>query len=797
MKKLPLILLFFSTLNLFSQEASVSGNVIDYDTKKALPYVNIICKNVQDSIINGTISNEKGQFLVDKLPLGKTKIEIQFIGYKTILKQVDFTPENSQLNLGTLSLQEDATLLNEVEIQAETTSITQKIDRRVVNVGKDLSAAGTNALQMMQNIPSVSVNLQSGSVSLRGNENVRVLVDGKPSNLSSSQILKQIPSSSIKSVELITNPSAKYNPEGMSGIINIILKKNTQIGFNGSLTLGVTQGENTRPTGAINLNYRTGKFNFYGNYNLDWGKYETLNELSRTDKDLHQQMDFLDNSTNQVIKVGTDIYLNDNNTFSIYTTQNLSKTDFTTNTQTVENNNLILHTPNLAEFDISESTYNADYKIVLDTLGQSLELEANFTQTKSPEIDTNRELINPSSKLYNYTNNITNNTDSWLINLDYTKPFSDTEKLEFGLESNTQKTFNNIVTDQEVETGGTPATTARGNTNFTYDREIYSAYVNYNKDFDKFSLQAGFRFEQFNVEGIFSNTQQGLTAPYKDEIFSVYPSAFLTYFPDDTNEFQLSYSRRVDRPSIEQVSPIQEWTSPLTISTGNQQLTPQFTNSFELNYTRNIKTGYLYFGTFFRRVSDQIGRNITIDANNIDRQLMSYENYNKSDSYGFEAYASLKPKKWWTFSPAFNMYLQDRNGLVNNQNVTVKNTLFIAQMSNSFKATKKLFFQFSGTYVGKNKTVQFNVDSYYTFNAGAKLSVLKDKGAITLNGTDIFNNLNVSFTSTNPFAQTGYFKTEFRTAYLGFTYNFGSNKFKSRARKEREKNETEGSGGVL
>lgn len=790
-------MLFFSTINLFSQKATVSGNIIDFSTKEALPYVNIICKNVQDSIINGTISNEKGHFLVDKLPLGKTKIEIQFIGYKTITKQVDFTPEDSQINLGTLSLQEDITLLNEVEIQAETTSIVQKIDRRVVNVGKDLSAAGTNALQMMQNIPSVSVNLQSGSVSLRGNENVRVLIDGKPSNLSSSQILKQIPSSSIKSIELITNPSAKHNPEGMSGIINIILKKNTQLGFNGSVTLGVTQGENTRPTGAINLNYRTGKFNFYGNYNVDWGKYETISELSRTDKNLHQQIDFLDDTVDQVIKVGTDIYIDDNNTFSIYTTQNLSKTDFTTNTQTLENNNLILYTPNLSVFDVSESTYNADYKIVLDTLGQSLELEANFTQTKSPEIDTNRELINPSSKLYNYTNNITNNTDSWLINLDYTKPFSDTEKLEFGLESNTQKTFNNITTDQEVETGGTPATTERGNTNYTYDREIYSAYVNYNKDFNKFSLQAGLRFEQFNVEGIFSNTQQGLTAPYTDEIFSVYPSAFLTYFPDDTNEFQLSYSRRVDRPSIEQVSPIQEWTSPLTISTGNQQLAPQFTNSFELNYTRNIETGYLYFGTFFRRVSDQIGRNISIDANNIDRQLISYENYNNSDSYGFEAYASLKPVKWWTFSPALNMYMQDKNGLVNNQNITVENTLFIAQMSNSFKASKKLSFQFSGTYVGNNKTVQFNVEPYYTFNAGAKLSVLKDKGAITLNGTDIFNTLIVDFTSTNPFAQTGYFKTEFRTVYLGFTYNFGSNKFKARKRKEREKNETEGSGGVL
>ena len=194
---------------MFPQETSISGTVIDFNTKEAIPYATITCKNSLGSIINGIISNEDGSFLITKLPLEKTIIEIQFIGYKTIIRKVEFTKDNFKIDLKTIFLQEDNYLLKEVEVQAETTSIVQKIDRKIVKVGKDLASTGTNALELMQNIPTLSTNLTTGTVSMRGNENVRVFIDGKPSNLSNSQLLKQIPSAAIKNVELITNPSAK------------------------------------------------------------------------------------------------------------------------------------------------------------------------------------------------------------------------------------------------------------------------------------------------------------------------------------------------------------------------------------------------------------------------------------------------------------------------------------------------------------------------------------------------------------------------------------------------------------
>ena len=796
MKKLLPYYFFFCVFSLFSQQGIITGKIIDSKTKESIPYVNIICKNSQNKLITGGITNKNGLFKIEKLPLEKIFIEIQFIGYQSISKEFVFSAKNTSTNLGTLQLKESTTTLDEVEVQIETTSVVQKIDRKVVNIGKDLASAGTNALELMQNIPTVNTNLTTGVISMRGNDNVRVLVDGKPSNLTTSQLLKQIPSSSIKSVELITNPSAKYNPEGMSGIINIILKKNTKIGFNGTITAGFVHGINTRPTGNINLNYRSGKFNFYSSYNIEVGKYATKYNLTRTNTNFYEDFNFLDDSKEHTSKFGVDIYLDDKNTISLYSNQSFISTDFTTETKTFSNNNLVFHSPNLAVFDTSESTYNADYKLIIDDKGQELELEANYTQTKNPEKDFNRELINSSSKLYNYNNNIINTTNLWLFNLDYTKPISETAKVELGLEARTDKTINKIVTDQEIETANNTIS-PRGNTDFNYDRNIYSAYINYNKDFNKYSLQTGLRVESFEVNGLFSNTRQAQKLPYKDYIFTAYPSMYLTYFPNDKHEFQIGYSRRVDRPSLEQVSPIQQWSSPLTVSVGNQELEPQFSNSFELNYTRNLKTGYVSLGSFYRLISNQIGRNITIETNNTDRQLLSYQNYKNSNSYGLELYASFKPKKWWTVSPSSDLYVQNRNALVSAENISVKNTVFNISVSNSFKASKKLSFQLSSIYRGKNKNIQFTVEPYYMVNAGAKLSVLNGNGSISLRGTDIFDTVNLDFYATQPFAQKGNYELEISTIYFGFTYNFGSNKFKNRKRKEREKNEIQGSGGVL
>lgn len=792
-KKTLLTLLFLNCYALFSQ-GTIKGKITDTTTKQGLPYVNILCKDTNKKLISGGITNAKGNFLVSKLPLQNLHVEIQFIGYKTITKEITLSKDQKTFDFGTITITEDATLLKEVEIKGQTTTITNKIDRKIINIGKDLTATGSNALELMQNIPGITVDIASGNISLRGNLNPRVLINGKPSTLNTQQALKQIPTSSIKNIEIITNPSAKYSPDGMSGMINIVLKKNTKNGFNGVLDLNANYSENLRTGSSLNLNYRTGKVNFYTNLSGDYGDLHTITTINREDKKLDQQFDFIDSSIGKYLKVGTDIYLDDKNTLSFYTNQNFTDTDFSTVSKINENIGQTYNANNLQIFNISEASYNADYKVSLDDKGQNLEIEFNYTISKDPENGVFKENINPSSTLNNYTNSIINTRKLYLANIDYEKPISKRAKIEVGLEARILNIDNKINTTQEVITNLTPSIQPVGNSVFDYTRNIYSAYINYNKEFNKFSFQGGLRFEQFNVEALFNNTQQGDLPAYNEDIFNVFPSAFLTYIPDDNNEFSVSYSKRIDRPAIYQISPIREWSSPYTISVGNSELKPQYTNSFELGYTHYIKTGYLSFNTFYRNTNDVIGRSSLLDPVNQDRQFLDFKNYNRSDSYGLEFYSSIKPKKWWTITPITLLYFQKRQGIIANKNVEINNTKLTIQLRNNFQLSKRFSTQLSYVYAGKDQGILYTREAYSSISGGARLSVLNGKGNLKLRFSDIFNILDLKLSGTNPYPINGLVDKEIRRVSLGFTYNFGSGKNKALNRKDREDNETHNNG---
>ncbi|APZ47975.1 hypothetical protein BW723_17460 [Polaribacter reichenbachii] len=778
----------------FNENGIITGNVIDFKSKKSLSYVNIICKDKTSKIISGGITDQKGIFKIQKLPLDSIYIDIQFMGYKTIKKIIVLSKNLPNFNLKNIYLEEDINLINNVIVDTEVSTYVKKIDRLVVNIGKDLASTGTNSLQMLENIPSVYVDYQSGNISLKGNNNVRVLVDGKPSNLSPSNLLKQIPSSSVKSVELITNPSAKYNPEGMSGIINIILKKNTTIGFNGSVNFGAEHSINTRPSGSFDFNYRVGKINIYGNYGLDLGKFETFTFFNRNDKNLNQDLNFLDNSTNHFAKLGVDYYINDKNTFSFFTIQNIANTDFYVDSRTTLNNNLIFDAENIFYFNTKEITYNLDYKLDLSKEGEYLEFELNYSKSTDPEEDIITENLDTNNQEYNYNNSISDNSSILMANLDYSKPLKN-GLLDIGLESRILKTDNSIITNQELNFNST--TIPVGNSELNYNRDIYSAYINVSKEYKKISFQTGLRFEQFNLNGVFSNTEQLDLEPISDKIFSVYPSAFITYDTSEKNQFQWSYSKRVDRPSIDQVTPIQEWNSPLSISVGNRKLVPQFTNSFEFNYRKKIKNGYLSLSTFYRKTDNKIGKIISIDATNTDRQILSYTNYDAAESYGVEFSSRFKPFNWWILRPSANVYFQDNQGFINNNLEVANNTFVTARISNSFRASKKLRFSLSASYRGNNENVISKIDDYFLVNVAARYSLFDGNGAISIRGRDIFDGYKLNFTTTNPFPQTGQFSLEYSAIYIGFSYNFGKGKNRERDRKYREENETEGSMGVF
>ena len=321
MKQFLLLLLMVSSTIISAQpnsnsdikNGSVSGRVIDAQLNEPLPYVNIVIKDMANKIITGGITNDDGTFEIQNIPEGKVIVSIQFVGFKTVDKNVTIGKGNYNPNLGDINLEEESTGLDEVTVVADVSTIQQRVDRKVITIGKDLQTAGATASEIMNNLPSVSVDQQSGSISLRGNQNVRVMVDGKISNIPAEQLLKQIPSTSIKSIELITNPSAKYNPEGMSGIINIVLHKNTQLGFNGNINVGLAYDIEPKFNSSIDANYRNGKLNFYGSYGNNIRKNANDGGFTRVDQQIQQNFDILNNNKSHLFKVGLDYYLDDKN----------------------------------------------------------------------------------------------------------------------------------------------------------------------------------------------------------------------------------------------------------------------------------------------------------------------------------------------------------------------------------------------------------------------------------------------------------------------------------------------------
>ncbi|RUT78281.1 TonB-dependent receptor domain-containing protein [Ancylomarina longa] len=815
-----IVILFLSSITSFAQadkgegnkNGSLTGIIIDAKTNQPLPYVNVVIRDVTQKIITGGITDDNGKFHIKKIAHGKYTVEIQYMGYKPFVRELDFSSKISAHKLGIVQLEEDTKALGEVTVRAELSTVTQKIDRKVVNVGKDLTAAGATASEVLNNVQSVSVDSQTGTVSLRGNENVRILVDGKPTNISAAQLLQQIPSTSIKSIELITNPSAKYNPEGMSGIINIVLNKNANIGFNGNVNMGVTRGVNTRSNGSIDLNYKTGEVNFFLNFGANGGKRNNYGDVLRSavdengqvilPDDILQDFEFNSDNNSQLLKVGADIYLNKKNTLSFYTTQNFHDGLMNGTTKIYRGDVLDNESLFRSETDNTTGTYNMDYKIDFEKEGHSLEFEATYSESDSPEDATNTELLNPIDLTSNYSDDIKNDYTNSLFNVDYTNPLSENTKLELGLELRINNTDNSKKTNQHdfvyddmgnrIPNGDWYETVLKPNSAFTYDRNIYSGYVNLNQKIDNFSMQLGARIEQYEVDGEFMKGDEN--AKYSDSRFTVYPSVFFTYNPSDKNQLQLSYSRRVDRPSIRQVNPIREWSTPLISSFGNPELNPQFTNSFEFNYTKGLEKGSATVGVFYRRVNDNISRVLNKDPLDVEKVELSYYNTDSNDRYGLELSANYRFFKWWSMNASSDLYIQKETGVSNGENLEITNSSFNVRASNSFTVNKKLRFQLFAMYRGGGKDLQFKVDPMWMINTGASYRVLKGKGTFTFRVNDIFKGMKFKFDSKVPYNQTGEFHWESRTAYLGFSYRFGSGKNKAKRRKNRDKHETQGGG---
>ncbi|MDW8849187.1 TonB-dependent receptor [Flavobacterium sp. MMLR14_040] len=781
---------------------TVSGKIIEKANSAPISYATVSIKD-NGKVVSGVNTDDNGDFTIKNLELKSYTIEIQYIGFRKYIGSVILS-ENKKTATVNVSLEEEATQLKGVNIIAERSTIEQKIDRKVVNVGKDLTTAGASASDIMNNIPSVNVD-QDGKLSLRGNDNVRVLIDGRPSNIDPAQLLKQIPSTSIKKIELITNPSAKYNPEGMSGIINIVLHKNANTGFNGTYSGGITFGETAKYNQSLDLNYKTGKVNFFGNAGQNFGTYFNEGHIIRLDQDIVQNLDIKNDNDSYLYKIGMDYLIDDHNTLSFYTNQNKSTGKGFVDTNIDYNNVLDSDVANIFQKSRywgpeTTGTYNLAYKHIFKKEGHTLDIEGNFSDTKeiqNANFDTQITNLDNTSNSTVYDDYINGTRKLSTVNVDYVNPLNEKTTLEAGAEARITRTDN-------IYNTGNPFA-ALPSSNYSYDTDIYSAYVTFGQKFKKFSYQLGARFESYKVA---TNLNQGLST-FDDDYITLYPSAYLTYNLNEKNTFQLSYSRRVDRPSLEQTKPIREFSTPLVTSLGNPELRPQFTNSVEINYTKTLEKGSFTAGVFVRSINDQISRILYPDPADPtkEKQIMSFTNYDHNTAYGFEASFNYKITKWWDISPSIDFSSINQQGVVFQYNPADKTSnplerkitvsAFNGRMNSNFKANKRLSFLFFGFYRGAVDGLQNNSHEMYKMDIGSRYTLLDNKMNISLRFNDVFNTMKYAFDTMYPYPQTGQFSWESQTVYLGLTYNFGGAKIKNLQRKQREDNTSKGGGGMF
>ena len=533
------------------------------------------------------------------------------------------------------------------------------------------------------------------------------------------------------------------------------------------------------------MNYRNGKFNFYGNYGNTIGESSNNGFINRLDDSTRQLFTFGNNNKSHLFKVGVDYYINDKNTFSVYTNQNLydGKGNGATDIVYLLNNNPDFRQEFNNSNDNNTSTYNASYKHDFNDDGHNISIEGDYSTFDSDETADFRFSAAPT-----YLDLVNNQRDNTIINLDYENPLSDDVKLELGAEyrnnnsENTYDTTNVTLFDSDYQ----------------YERSIYSFYGTYSKSFEKWSYQIGARIEQYDVKADFAQNTQA-DALFKDDQFSVYPSGFITYNLSEKNTYQVSFSRRVDRPGLWQINPIREWSTPRITSIGNPNLKQQFTNSLEANYTRKLNKGSITGGVFYRAIDDEISRTVSLDPTDANRLLLSFDNFDKNNAYGAEVSTNYRPTTWWSFNGSAELYFNTVKGVVDTgitglENVEIDNSTYNLRLSNTFKANKKLSFSLFGMYRADSESLQFNRKSMFMVNTGLSYKFLEDKATFSFSYNDIFNTMKFQFDGERPYPQNGQFNWESNTWRVGLNYRFGGSKYKALSRKQRDNNEKSGGG---
>lgn len=816
MKTKLLFLVFFSTfLTLQAQnEYSVTGKVLDKDTKEPLEYATVAIKNSTDQkIVTGGITDTKGNFDI-KVSEGVYDISIEFISFKT----QNFNNRNitKNTNLGIINLALNTESLDDVVIVAETTNVDVRLDKKIYNIGKDLTTSGGTVSDALNNVPSVSVDIEGG-ISLRGNENVRILINGRPSALAgfgSTDVLGQLPAEAIERVEVITSPSARYDAEGTAGILNIILRKEKTLGFNGSFNVNV--GHPTSSNVTANVNVRTDKYNIFNTTGYRY-RESPGNGFFDTRYFEDRQDGFLDNIPyNRNLENRTydrqDKGFNTNLGMEYYLTEKSSITgtifyrngkdeDLTTN----ENDYLLDNSPQIGterkeleiekdesyqfalnymnKFNDSGHQLTADFQYDVDNEEQEAFISepVTFNNTSNNQIDIPRE-----------ETNTTEDQTEYLIQADYVLPIGKESQFEAGYRGN----FKNEITDYELrqeDDQGSLVINENQTNIFDYTENVQAVYTQYGTKFGDFSFLLGLRLENTNLKGEITSliTEEELQEEFSFPIDTDFDNNYLGLFPtvnfiyeiSEQENITLGYNRRINRPRGWFINPFPSRSSRNNIFQGNPNLRPAYSNAFDLGYLKRWKKLTLTASVYYQRETDAFQRvqeevSITGPGNSpVDVVRSIPFNLATNERTGGELGILYNPAKWLRLNGSVNFFQFRLDGEFNGEDYGQENNSWFARLSSKVSLPGKVDWQTNAFYRGAADQLQGRQEGILSINLAFSKDVLKDNATITFNVSDLLNSRKrESFTTTDFFNQNSEFQWRQRSFNLGFTYRFNEKK---------------------
>ncbi|MBN2349222.1 MAG: TonB-dependent receptor [Bacteroidales bacterium] len=791
------------------KDGSLKGKIVDSVQKLGIEYASIGLYRLKDSsLVSGTITDVNGEFLLSDLPYGGYYIEVSFVGYKTIrINKIRIIPAEKNVDLGEIIFEASVTAIKEVEVVAEKNHVEYKIDKKVVNISQDLTSTGGSAAMALENVPSIQADIE-GNITLRGSSNFRVLIDGKPTVLDGNDVLQQTPASQVERIEIITNPSAKYEPDGMAGIINIIMKKRQMQGVNGIVNASIGTGD--KYNGDFLLNLRTKKVNYFigGNFNdMNFsGTGFTQQITNRVDSTLNLYQNSRENMARKgwEFKAGADYYLSEKGTLTLsgeMGKRSFGRNSFTNYHEFADPSDYEKYyiLDNYSERAMDYYSLDASYRHMFDQSGHELLFSFNYGGDIGKEgedriernTDLNWNIINGFPEKQRSRED--SREGEYRAKVDYTQPLSEHSKFEAGYQLRLDIGYENYgfeTFDPDLNSWFKVDTLT--NRTETY-RDIQSLYGIYSNKILGFEYQVGLRFEYTDRR----MDQLMLNQSFRLHRFDYFPSVHISRELPADQQVQLSYSRRINRPRTYYLDPFPSYMDSYNIRIGNPELEPEYADSYELNYQKRFGKNFISFEGYFRQTNNLISRVQSLGENNIFYH--TFENIDKDYSTGMEIMGNVNIFKWWLLNGSANVFYYKIEGDLYDSDVSNNTFSWNTRINTTFNIQKYgARIQLNGMYNGPTVTAQGDRNGFYFVNAAVRKDLLKNQANVTFQVRDIFQSFNFAFNSSGEnFTQHFERSREAPVFTLSFTYRINNFKQKRQAQNGNENIQMDFEGGEM